>query len=163
MEFFDADFCNTVLIRSLDLVDKSLRDTCGIVNEMLVKAGFEGNLLTIGRLKDLGNDFDLGKILVRKDYNISLRFNSFYDALKAYKCLSKIEDRANSYNFTCYFMNPSPNYYDGKLATQFETCIKGKFEGLDLINEVNASYIKDQLREIEAEVGHAPPRRNANI
>lgn len=42
-------------------------------------------------------------------------------------------------------MNPAPNYYDGRMATQFETCIKDKFEGLTHINEVSASYIKDEL------------------
>ena len=45
-------------------------------------------------------------------------------------------------------MNPAPNYYDGRMATQFETCIKDKFEGLTHINEVSASYIKDELAEI---------------
>jgi hypothetical protein len=47
-------------------------------------------------------------------------------------------------------MNPSPNYYDGKMATQFETCIKDKFEGLTRINEVTASYIKNELQELES-------------
>lgn len=82
MEFFDADFCNTVLVRSDELVDRTLREANQIINEMLLKAGFEGELLKIGKLKDLGSDeFDLGRILVRKDYQISLRFNSFQDAL----------------------------------------------------------------------------------
>lgn len=83
LEFFDADFCNTILVKSQPLVDLTLRDVCNIINEMLVKSGFEGNLLKIGKLKDL-EDFDLGKILVRQDYQISLRFNTFYDALEAY-------------------------------------------------------------------------------
>lgn len=77
MEFFDADFCNTVLVKSDQLVDKTLREANSIINEMLLKAGFEGNLLKLGKLKDLGDEFDLGKILIRKDYQISLRFNSF--------------------------------------------------------------------------------------
>jgi hypothetical protein len=61
----------------------TLRDVSNIINEMLQKSGFEGELLKIGTLKGL-EDFDLGKILVRKDYQISLRFNTFYDALHAY-------------------------------------------------------------------------------
>jgi hypothetical protein len=62
--------------------------------------------------------------------------------------LSKIEDNTRRYNFRCYFMNPSPNYYDGRLATNFETCIKDKFEGLTQINEVNASYVKDEINKL---------------
>ena len=48
-------------------------------------------------------------------------------------------------------MNPSPNYYDGKMATQFETCIKDKFEGLTQINELPANYIKQELANFEQE------------
>lgn len=91
LEFFDADFCNTVLVKSEALVDLTLRDVCNIINEMLQKSGFEGELLKIGTLKDL-EDFDLGKISVRRDYQISLRFNTFYDALKAFQCLSLVDD-----------------------------------------------------------------------
>ena len=50
-----------------------------------------------------------------------------------------------------YFMNPAPNYYDGRFATQFETCIKDKFEGLSEINEMSASYIKEELKALESE------------
>lgn len=52
-------------------------------------------------------------------------------------------------------MNPSPNYYDGKLATNFETCIKDKFDGLSLINEVNANYVKQELSELQMEANFA--------
>ena len=45
------------------------------------------------------------------------------------------------------FQNPEPNYYDGKFATQFENCIKDKFEGLDTINEVPSDYVIRALRE----------------
>ena len=45
MEFFDADFCNTVLVRSEGFVDINLRDTCILINELLIKGGFEGELL----------------------------------------------------------------------------------------------------------------------
>jgi hypothetical protein len=30
-------------------------------------------------------------------------------------------------------------------ATQFESCIKNKFEGLDWINEIESSYVRKQL------------------
>lgn len=96
----------------------------------------------------MGDEFDLGGILVRKDYQISLRFNTFLDALKAYKCLTKIEDQTRKFTFKCFFMNPAPNYYDGRLATQFETCIKDKFEGLSHINDLPASYVKSELSEL---------------
>lgn len=145
MEFFDADFCNTVLVSSDELLaDISLRDACAIINETLIKAGFDEPLLAVGKLKDL--EFDLGKILVRKNFQVSLRFNSFADALKGFKCLTQGNAR-----FKAFFMNPSPNYYDGRMATQFETCIKDKFEGLLHINEVPATYVKDELRSLSAE------------
>lgn len=32
------------------------------------------------------------------------------------------------------FLSPEPSYYDGYFATQFESCIKDKFVGLDTIN-----------------------------
>jgi hypothetical protein len=35
LEFFDADFCNTIIIKQDDFVDLSLREVCGIINEML--------------------------------------------------------------------------------------------------------------------------------
>ena len=45
------------------------------------------------------------------------------------------------------FQNPEPNYYDGKFATQFESCIKDKFEGLEEINEVPSDYVMQSLKE----------------
>ena len=57
-------------------------------------------------------------------------------------------DTAHKIKFKCFFMNPSPNYYDGKMATQFETCIKDKFEGLTEINERSATYVKDEIEAI---------------
>ena len=138
MEFFDADFCNTVMVSSEDMVDLSLKDACSVINETLIRGGFDDPLLEVGKLKDL--EFDLGKILVRKNFQVSLRFNSFSDALKGFKCLTQGDTK-----FKAFFMNPSPNYYDGRMATQFETCIKDKFEGLTHINEVPSTYIKDEL------------------
>ena len=116
---------------------------------MLQKTGFDGDLLKIGKLKDLGDEFDLGKILVRSGYQITLRFNNFDEALKAFKCLNRVDDSSRKLQFKCYFMNPAPNYYDGWMATQFETCIKDKFEGLTQINELPANYIKKEIQEHE--------------
>ena len=48
-------------------------------------------------------------------------------------------------------MNPASNYYDGWMATQFETCIKDKFEGLTQINELPANYIRAEIEELEEE------------
>lgn len=45
LEFFDADFCNSLLVKSDDLVGVTLNETCSIINMMLQKAGFEGDLL----------------------------------------------------------------------------------------------------------------------
>ena len=42
MEFFDAEFCNTIMLKTDAVVDMSLKDACHIVNEVLTKAGFEG-------------------------------------------------------------------------------------------------------------------------
>ena len=40
------------------------------------------------------------------------------------------------------FQSPEPTYYDGMFATQFENCIRSKFDGLDHINEVPSNYVK---------------------
>jgi len=45
------------------------------------------------------------------------------------------------------FLNPEPHYYDGIFATQFENCIRDKFEGLDKINEVPSDYVRKGLEE----------------
>ncbi len=58
-------------------------------------------------------------------------------------------DRLQGGRFIVSFLSPKPNYYDGKLATQFETCIKDKFEGLQTINEVDSDYVKKALLELE--------------
>jgi hypothetical protein len=106
MEFFDSEFCTTVLISSDIFSNITLRESCSIINEMLLKTGFEGDLLKIGKLKDLGDEFDLGKILVRPEYFISMRFNSFQEALSAFQCLSSINDKTRGFMFKCRFMNP---------------------------------------------------------
>ena len=52
--------------------------------------------------------------------------------------------------FNCLFQNPSPNYYDGKFATSFESCIRDKFEDLTSINEIEADYVRAQLEQFHA-------------
>lgn len=145
MEFFDADFCTSLFIKCPLFDDKPLGEVCEIINEGLLKTGFEDQLLEIGVLKDI-QDFDLSKIIVKKDFQVTVRFNSFDQALKAYQSLSTFSFEKAP--FSLMFLNPSPNYYDGKLSTQFESCIKDKFEGLRFINEIDSTYIKRQLNEI---------------
>jgi hypothetical protein len=58
IEFYDADFCNTLTISSPYFVDKSLADCQKVINESLRLSGFSGSLLQVGTLKDI-DDFDL--------------------------------------------------------------------------------------------------------
>jgi len=76
IEFFDADFSNTITINSPYFVDKTLSDCNKVINETLRLSGFSGNLLEVGKLKDI-DDFDLNQIVVRKGLKISIRFNTF--------------------------------------------------------------------------------------
>lgn len=87
-------------------------------------------MLEIGTLKDI-SDFDLRKILVRKNLKISVRFNTFSHAMEAFKAISKSKYinpiTGNAETFKCTFQEPEPNYFDGKFCTKFENCIKDKF------------------------------------
>jgi hypothetical protein len=83
VEFFDADFANTLQVSSQLFENKTLGECCVVVNEVLKTGGFSGRPLMIGTLKDI-DDFDLTQILVRKDGKISLRFNGFEQALEAH-------------------------------------------------------------------------------
>ena len=76
IRFYDADFCNTITVESSEFAEKSLDQCCKLINEHLRKNRYEDEVLTVGRLKGIDN-FDLGKILVREGFKISLRFNSF--------------------------------------------------------------------------------------
>lgn len=86
IEFFDADFSNTITVNSPMFAQKTLYDCMCIINEALTLSGFSGELLEVGELKDI-HDFDMQKIVVRK--KISCRFNSFSQALEAFNCLQK--------------------------------------------------------------------------
>ena len=46
-----------------------------------------GNLLSIGKLKDVSEEFDLNNIVVRSDFKIQLRFDNFNEAYAAYNSL----------------------------------------------------------------------------
>lgn len=93
VEFFDADFCNTLVIQS-DVFDRvTLRECCQMLNQVLIRHGFMGELLQVGRLKDISEDFDLNKILVRRDYKIQLRFDDFEEARSAFHALQKVNAR----------------------------------------------------------------------
>ena len=77
VEFFDADFCNTLVIKSDLFEQATLRQCCEMLNQMLLRNGFMGDLLEVGKLKDISEDFDLERIIVRADYKIQLRFDNF--------------------------------------------------------------------------------------
>eukprot|EP00347_Sterkiella_histriomuscorum_P022335 403330842 len=151
IEFFDADFCNTITVQSPYFEDKTLGHCCKLINEFLIKSGNKQSQLVIGTLKGMKDEFDLNNIIVRDEFKISIRFNTFEDALDAMKSLTSISDKTRSIRFSVMFQNPQPNFYDGKLATQFESCIKDKFDGLNKINEVDASYVKKNMEKINAQ------------
>ena len=80
---------------------------------------------------------------------ISLRFNSFKDALDAQMALARYAHTGGGVNegskIKSVFFEPAPLYFDGKFSTKFEGCIKDKFSGLDSINEVRSDYVKKGL------------------
>ena len=79
---------------------------------------------------------------------LSLRFNSFKEALEAQSALSNYRHTASSTEkgfIKSTFFEPAPLYFDGKFSTKFESCIKDKFTGLDRVNEVRSDYIKKGL------------------
>ena len=43
-----------------------------------------GQLLEVGKLKDISDEFDLNNIVVRSEYKIQLRFTTFLEALDAF-------------------------------------------------------------------------------
>ena len=77
IEFFDADFCNTITVQSNSFTEKTLGECCNSINSLLVKAGFKGKLLHVGNLKGLGDGFDLKKILVREDFKVRIFLSTF--------------------------------------------------------------------------------------
>ena len=134
-------------------------------------------MLEVGKLKDVSEEFELENIAVSRDFKIQLRFHSFPEAYKAWQALNRVslhletEENLNEQEndeltvleraerekqrsmvdstkrLQVTFQNPEPSYYDGKFATQFETCIKDKFIGLDHINEFPSNYVQEALKE----------------
>jgi len=70
VEFFDADFCNTLTIKSELFEESSLQECCRMINQLLLKNGFMNNLLEVGQLKDISEDFDLSNIVIRSDFKV---------------------------------------------------------------------------------------------
>ena len=58
VEFLDADFCNTLIIKSELFDEQSLQAVNLFLNGILVRKGFMRQVLEVGKLKDVG-DFDL--------------------------------------------------------------------------------------------------------
>ena len=60
-----------------------------MINEILVNSGFTGRLFEVGQLREI-NDFDLRNTLIGSSHKmkISMRFNSFSEALEAHGTLS---------------------------------------------------------------------------
>jgi hypothetical protein len=87
IEFFDADFLNIIQVSSGGFDGKTLRECCNIINEYLIANDFSGKPLVVGQLKKIG-DFDLGSTIFDKENKgITLRMNSFDQALELYNCL----------------------------------------------------------------------------
>ena len=53
VEFFDADLCNSIMIRSEYFNGMTLGKVCETLNHLLMRNGFAGELLEIGKLKDI--------------------------------------------------------------------------------------------------------------
>jgi len=122
-----------------------------MVNEALSNAGFSGKLFEVGQLREI-DDFKLSEAMVgsNRRMKLSLRFNSFSDALEAHLALSSYKHTTfggESSMITSQFFEPAPIYFDGKFSTKFEGCIKDKFTGLDHTNEVRSDYIKYGMME----------------
>lgn len=149
IQFYDADFLNTIQVSSAHFLNTTLGDCCNMVNEALSLSGFKGNSFQVGQLKEI-NDFDLKEAMIGSSHKmkITLRFNSFTDTLNAHLALSNYvhtNSVGTSSKIISQFFEPAPMYYDGKFSTKFESCIKDKFEGLEKTNEIRSDYIKKRL------------------
>ena len=151
VKFYDADFLNTIQISSPLFYDRTLGDCCNMINEALSNSGFTGDLFDVGQLREI-NDFNLREAMVGSNHRmrISLRFNSFEQALQAHLALRSFSHTSTTGQTTkinSHFFEPAPLYFDGKFSTKFEGCIKDKFTGLDQVNEVRSDYVKRGLIE----------------
>lgn len=58
VEFYDADFSNTLDVKSQAFNELTLGECCKMINEALKVGGFTGKLLSVGMLKDI-ESYDL--------------------------------------------------------------------------------------------------------
>jgi len=56
-----------------------------------------------------------------------------------------------------------PNYYDSKLCSIFESCLRNKFTGVNTVNEVRSDYIKEYLREESTPVDAPKPKKQPRM
>ena len=91
IKFYDADFLNSLHVSSQLFSERTLGDCCKLVNEALSNAGYKGKLFEVGQLREI-DDYKLSEAMVgsNKRMRISLRFNSFNDALEAHLALSSM-------------------------------------------------------------------------
>lgn len=61
IEFFDADFSNTLVVSSNYFTDKLLGECCEAINTIFTHSGFNGNGVTVGKLKGI-EDFELSQV-----------------------------------------------------------------------------------------------------
>lgn len=147
VNFYDADFANTLTIKCPLFDNQTLEHCCDLVNHLLRgqsnKIEFE-----IGKLKDM-HDFDLSKIIVRENKGIVLRLSSFKMAQFIQKFINRkhVMSGDEASTIQCSFKHFVPFYFDGKLATDFESLVKDKFDGLDMINEVRSDYVAQKMKE----------------
>ena len=90
VQFYDADFLNTLTISSEVFIEKTLGEVCEIVNRALDQEGFPGGQFQVGHLKEI-DDFDLShaQLSEKVGLKVSLRFNSFMDAFTAQQALER--------------------------------------------------------------------------
>jgi hypothetical protein len=143
IEFFDADFMNTIYVRSDEFKGKTLQACCNIVNEYLTAHGTVGTNFKVVRLTNL-EDFDLGGVVVDEGCEIALRMNSFQQTLKIKQAFAQA--RKQEAKLHVKYKAMPPNYYDSKLSSVFESCIRKKFVGLNTVNEIRSDYIKHFAR-----------------
>ena len=77
VDFFDADFCNALIIQSGILEGMSLEYCCDVINQLLTANGFQRNLLEVGKLNLKTREFSLKEMIVKKEYKIHIRFANF--------------------------------------------------------------------------------------
>ena len=77
VEFFDADFCNTLVVRSDLFEGQSLADCCRWLNGALSSNGYHGPELQVGQLKDITEEFNLNDIVLKAEFKVQLRFTDF--------------------------------------------------------------------------------------